>query len=390
MRNYGLSKAYVLFLLTYACAKTMRVKYIGKCFILNFINDDDHQSPCMKNFLTHSLPILFILVASAFTLFAQPCDSPPQLCPGQSSGGADTQTGLPVALPASFCFQSENAVFFSFQTKSTAYPSVNYQDSSATLSLSGISCLQDTLYGNGLNIAVYSASDPCDESTFSPAVICETNITGSEDFELNSLEPSTTYYVVISGLIGDPPAINPSECEFNIAAGGPAITYQLEVNADPDLLYQGQEVSLSANSDFSPYSWQGEILNSPEGNPVTAEPDEIGQSYTYTATTTIDGCEYSASTQVLVVPAIIPYNTFTPNGDGVNDFWEIEGIMKPENRNAQISVYSRWGQKVFQTTGYNEDWDGDGLPAATYYYVIELNPLEYDTDPYTGSVTIIY
>jgi gliding motility-associated-like protein len=70
----------------------------------------------------------------------------------------------------------------------------------------------------------------------------------------------------------------------------------------------------------------------------------------------------------------------TPNGDGVNDTWFINNITQPEYSNCVIRVYNRWGQEVFYTVGYQNDWDGsyDGksgtLPdAASYYYQIDLD-----------------
>jgi len=77
---------------------------------------------------------------------------------------------------------------------------------------------------------------------------------------------------------------------------------------------------------------------------------------------------------------IIP-QVFTPNGDGVNDVFEIFGIYKyPENK---LEVYNRWGHKVYEMKGYNNTWAGKSeaeltigdlnLPAGTYYYVLSLD-----------------
>lgn len=82
------------------------------------------------------------------------------------------------------------------------------------------------------------------------------------------------------------------------------------------------------------------------------------------------------------------YNSFTPNGDGKNDVWNIKNIqLYPQ---CEIYIYNQWGVKVFESKGYTTPWDGtkDGkkLPAATYYYIIDLKNNE---KPYTGNVTII-
>jgi gliding motility-associated-like protein len=67
-------------------------------------------------------------------------------------------------------------------------------------------------------------------------------------------------------------------------------------------------------------------------------------------------------------------NAFSPNGDGTNDTWKIEALVTyPE---ADIQVFNRFGQVVFESHGYSKPWDGtyngQPLPAGTYYYVIDL------------------
>jgi gliding motility-associated-like protein len=90
-------------------------------------------------------------------------------------------------------------------------------------------------------------------------------------------------------------------------------------------------------------------------------------------------------------PINIP-NTFTPNGDLINDLWLLAGIQRFEG--ALVTVYDRWGQQLFKSLGYTQPWDGTNggkkLPTATYYYVIELNSLDVDIPPITGSVTLIH
>lgn len=66
-------------------------------------------------------------------------------------------------------------------------------------------------------------------------------------------------------------------------------------------------------------------------------------------------------------------NLFTPNGDGVNDFWEIENA--PLYTDCEFIIFNNIGEKVFNTTGYNNNWNGtstkgDLLPVGTYYYTV--------------------
>ncbi|ASU34313.1 gliding motility-associated C-terminal domain-containing protein [Mucilaginibacter xinganensis] len=62
-------------------------------------------------------------------------------------------------------------------------------------------------------------------------------------------------------------------------------------------------------------------------------------------------------------------DSFSPNGDGINDCWYIKNIDNYPK--ADVSVFSRYGQRVFQSIGYSKPWDGrfNGayLPAGTYY-----------------------
>jgi gliding motility-associated-like protein len=77
----------------------------------------------------------------------------------------------------------------------------------------------------------------------------------------------------------------------------------------------------------------------------------------------------------LIVPQVI-----SPNGDGVNDKFEVNGIYDYPNN--VLMIYNRWGNLIYQTHGYNNDWDGknletvgiggNDLPVGTYFYVLDL------------------
>jgi len=69
---------------------------------------------------------------------------------------------------------------------------------------------------------------------------------------------------------------------------------------------------------------------------------------------------------------VIP-NTFTPNGDGINDTWIINYIEYYPN--ATVNVFNRYGEKVLTSIGYGVPWDGTykgvNVPVGTYYYIID-------------------
>ncbi len=71
------------------------------------------------------------------------------------------------------------------------------------------------------------------------------------------------------------------------------------------------------------------------------------------------------------------YNLLTPNGDGTNDFWIVEGIEQyPDN---EVKVFDKWGDLVFEQRGYRNNWDGrlkgtgKLVPDGTYFYIVRLN-----------------
>tara|TARA_B100000902_G_scaffold277742_2_gene263560 strand:+ start:384 stop:1457 length:1074 start_codon:yes stop_codon:yes gene_type:complete len=87
------------------------------------------------------------------------------------------------------------------------------------------------------------------------------------------------------------------------------------------------------------------------------------------------------------------YKVFSPNDDGIHDFWEIENIhLYP---NALIEIYDRRGNIVFRRRNYinssetafnGYDKNGRRLPSGTYYYILNL---EQEEEVYKGSLTII-
>ena len=67
-------------------------------------------------------------------------------------------------------------------------------------------------------------------------------------------------------------------------------------------------------------------------------------------------------------------NSFTPNGDGINDTWNLDFSMYG---GGELTIFSKWGNIVYQENLPTFQWDGNynnmPLPAGTYYYIIKLN-----------------
>ena len=81
-------------------------------------------------------------------------------------------------------------------------------------------------------------------------------------------------------------------------------------------------------------------------------------------------------------------NSFTPDGDGVNDTWVLEELNNFPN--CRVWIFDRSGAEVFYSEGYHEPWDGmrngDYLPVGTYYYIIDYG---VDNQSEKGMITIL-
>jgi gliding motility-associated-like protein len=163
-------------------------------------------------------------------------------------------------------------------------------------------------------------------------------------------------------------------------------------NAGPDrYITQGQSTTLNGSTkgtNVSYYWTPTDNLGSSLDLKPTASPTE---DITYTLhVVSNSGCGDEATDQVFVrvyKKVTIP-NTFTPNGDGLNDTWAIEALDTYSTSTTQ--VFNRYGGLVFKSTGYPKAWDGQlngqNIPSGTYYYVIDLK----NGNVMSGWVMVVY
>ncbi len=115
--------------------------------------------------------------------------------------------------------------------------------------------------------------------------------------------------------------------------------------------------------------------------PVTFE-------YAICESTVCDTATVSIYIDCFVSNNLVVYNGFSPNDDGINDSFRIDGIENyPGNT---VRIFNRWGNRVFTQDGYKNEWSGtwDGrtvLPDGTYFYIIDLGD---GSDPMKGFVQI--
>ena len=138
-------------------------------------------------------------------------------------------------------------------------------------------------------------------------------------------------------------------------------------------------VNVSGGKGAYKYTWSNgdtskTLLGVPNGNYklLVKDTNNCSASANYTINYTRENCE-----DEVFVP-----QGFSPNGDGINDAYSIEGIEKyPDN---YLRIYNRWGTLVFEEKGYKNTWEGtsetgigsngERLPTGTYFYLLELIP----------------
>ena len=179
------------------------------------------------------------------------------------------------------------------------------------------------------------------------------------------------------------------------------------VNATPAQPIAGTDSTYCSNWDLAnmtasgsggSFSWYTDPSLNPGsffGSGEQILPQAINGTVTYYVIETLNGCEgpYSAVEITTVDCAIIIPTAYTPDGDGVNDTWEIIDLDNVYPKNI-VTIFNRWGNVVYQSEEGNysaKPWDGtyrdEALPVASYYFVIDFN--EKEVKPRTGTVAII-
>ena len=159
----------------------------------------------------------------------------------------------------------------------------------------------------------------------------------------------------------------------------------VDASSIENLTYQWQLFNRNTNS------WEdiadGMDYNGTTTNTLTlinVKPSISGFLFRVVVADTNNNCNIVESDRALIRYITIRVNNiFTPNDDGFNDVFTINGGLS-RFKNNKLKIYNRWGNLVYEKTNYQNDWDGIAttgfsingskkLPSGTYFYTLDLN-----------------
>lgn len=210
-----------------------------------------------------------------------------------------------------------------------------------------------------------SAAEPYTYN-WSPAVGTNTNSTYS-----TSTPVTTTFVVTVNGTCAN--TATASVVVSNFATDiNVSIIDSASVCANTELMLH--TLTTGGNG---PYTYGWTIL--PDVNSVssaanlsTSAPATQG-TYTVMVVST-DNCGFmDFDTQLITVlpPCTIEVgNIITPNGDGANDYFKVKNIEY--HPNTVLTIFDRWGRKVYENQNYANEWKADGSSDGTYFYILDV------------------
>lgn len=162
---------------------------------------------------------------------------------------------------------------------------------------------------------------------------------------------------------------------------------------DPSIIFSNQ-----SSSDVTYWNWNfgdGTSTSPDTANPEHHYPEGVINSYTTTLIVhNADGCYDTTAQTVFVDPEFAFYipNTFTPNGDGINDSFNGSGIgiIKYD-----LWIFDRWGNMIFHTLDLNDNWTGkanngsDEAQIDVYVWKVKLTDIFKKQHNYIGTVNLL-
>ncbi|HZY35893.1 MAG TPA: gliding motility-associated C-terminal domain-containing protein [Mucilaginibacter sp.] len=214
--------------------------------------------------------------------------------------------------------------------------------------------------------------------TFTITGVIAINASGTIDVSASMLRPAD---------VTDPDATDPADTgpptdpvtECNALPSGPGCnniktattSFNTAPNAGPDqTVLRNETVYLTATGEGNWSEASGDpsvaAIGNPSGSSTTVTGLNTTGSYHFIYTNA-QGCADTVAVMVESADMVIP-NIITPNGDGKNDVFKIKGLEGYPG--SQLLIFNRWGNEVYKSDNYLNNWDGSGLAEGTYYYIL--------------------
>ena len=312
--------------------------------------------------------------------------------------------------------ENDGAIFISSMRDTTGY---NYSWSNGITTEDNLNLIkgeytltvQDT--NNCTQILTFTISEP---DSLHLAISGETAICEKENINLTAIvEGGTSPYSFNwepGMMTGSSVNLSPSATttyalsvrDANNCSSGQSITVNVFPNPTADFsmtpLHTGFTNSSIVFKDQSSgadhWLWEfGDILNSTSTlkDPFFTYPESGNYKITLTVNTN-EGCKDTVSKTIFIDSYITLYipNTFTPDGDGLNDFFAPQGMEFTE---FEMEIYNRWGERIYHTKNIDNPWNGgksnrgNQIQEGVYVYKIRVKDFKGDIHNYVGNVSLI-
>lgn len=170
----------------------------------------------------------------------------------------------------------------------------------------------------------------------------------------------------------------------------PAFTFTYITTNPTDYITSNGAIAVVVNGGTPPYTyqWTGPVT----GNTAALNNVPAG---TYTIhVTDANGCDVQDSEQLIPdidIPCYTAIKVITPNSDGRNDYFIISCVFDFDNH---LYIYNRLGGLVYETTNYQNTWDGvnqdnEPVPDGGYHWILEVFKQDGSTELLKGTVNLL-